>query len=66
MLSDVNKKGILNPIGEDPILDVPYSRYYETEIWSRLIEYVKVFLKSKEVSTKFTEINDELDAFINA
>nr|XP_022312439.1 uncharacterized protein LOC111117580 isoform X3 [Crassostrea virginica] len=66
MLSDENKELILNPIGEDPILEVPYDMFFTNEITSRLERFVEGFLKSKEVSTKFTEIKDELVAFYKA
>lgn len=66
MLTDENKEMILNPIGKKPILDVPYRSDYKNVIRSRLYEYVEGFLKSKEVTTKFREINDELVAFYKA
>lgn len=66
MLSEDNKERIFNPIGEQPILKVPYSPDYVSDIRFRLYKYVEDFLKSKEVATKFTEINDELVAFYKA
>lgn len=65
MLTEEKKEMILNPIGEDPILDVPFM-FLTDEITSRLHTYVEGFLKSKEVSTKFTEIKDKLVAFYKA